>query len=137
MADVATTATVAGTTPGKEPAGRTVVSGRAVASVARRAATEVPGVVPLPRSGLRQRLTGLLPGAGGGAGGASAEVADGSTSIELRLAVRWPQPVGTVSAEARRHVRSRVEELTGYAVHGIDIVVDALPELPATGDRAR
>ena len=137
MADLgtATSEKAAPTTGGL--AGRTVISGRAVASVARRAACEVSGVVPVPRSGLRQRLTGLLPGGGGGGGGASAEVIDGSTTIELRLAVCWPQPVGSVSAEARRHVRARVEELTGYAVHGIDIVVDALPEPPDTGDRAR
>ncbi len=100
--------------------------------MARRAASEVPGVVLVSQSGLRRRLGELLPGSSGGAG-ASAEVASGTASIELRLAVRWPEPVGAVGDDARRHVRATVEELTGYAVRGIDIVVDGLPAPATTG----
>ena len=95
------------------------------------------GVVLVSRSGLRQRLTGLLPGSGGTGGGASADVSSGSTAIELRLAVRWPEPVGSVTSEARRHVQVKVEELTGYTVRGIDIVVDSLPAPSAPSGRVR
>jgi uncharacterized alkaline shock family protein YloU len=116
--------------------GRTTISGRAVAAVARRAASEVPGVELVSRSGLRQRLSGLLPGATPG-GGVSAEVTSGTTAIELHLAVRWPEPVAAVSDEARRHVRATVEQLTGYAVRGVEIVVDALPEPSAGHGRVR
>ncbi|MDP9419982.1 MAG: Asp23/Gls24 family envelope stress response protein [Actinomycetota bacterium] len=118
------------------PGGRTVVSTRAMASLAHQAATEVPGVALVSRSGLLGRLTGLLPGSGTAAGVASAEVATGSTAIELRLAVRWPRPVAQVAEEARRHVRSRVEELTGYVVNRLDIVVDVLADEPSGGGRA-
>lgn len=98
---------------------------RAVVAIARRAASEVDGVEAVSRSGLRRLLAGLLPGGGGD--GVSAEVATGSTALELHLAVSWPQPVAQVTEEARRHVRARVQELTGYAVTELDIVVDALP----------
>lgn len=127
---------VASTSPAAALPGRTTISGRAVAAVARRAASEVPGVELVSRSGLRQRLSGLRPGTTPGAG-VSAAVTSGTTAIELRLAVRWPEPVGAVSDEARRHVRARVEQLTGYTVRGVDIVVDSLPEAPAPAGRVR
>lgn len=111
--------------------GTTVVTPRAVVAIARRAASEVDGVELVTRSGLRRFLAGLLPGGGDGA---SADVATGSTALELHLAVCWPRPVAQVAEEARRHVRARVQELTGYAVTELDIVVDALP---APGRRGR
>ncbi|CAN5791571.1 hypothetical protein BH24ACT2_BH24ACT2_04750 [soil metagenome] len=106
--------------------GDTVIAARAVASIARRAAGEVEGVELVSRSGLGRFLAGLLPGGGHGAG-ASAEVGRASTSLTLHLSLRWPSPVGQVAESARRHVQSRVSELTGYSVTEVDIVVDALP----------
>lgn len=108
-------------------AGATVIAARAVSSIARRAAGEVDGVELVSRSGLGRFFAGLLPG-GGGAGGASAEVGHGSASLALHLSVGWPRPIGEVAEDARRHVRARVTELTGYTVSDIDVVVDALPE---------
>lgn len=105
--------------------GTTVVTPRAVVAIARQAASEVDGVELVSGSGLRRLLSGFRPG--GGSDGASAEVTTGSASLELHLAVCWPRPVAQVTEEARRHVRSRVSELTGYAVNELDIVVDALP----------
>ena len=107
-----------------------------MASVAHQAATEVPGVALVSRSGLLGRLSGLLPGSGA-AGAASAEVASGSTAIELHLAVRWPCPVAQVAEETRRHVRSRIEDLTGHVVTRLDIVIDVLADESAGGGRAR
>lgn len=106
--------------------GDTVIAARAVASIARRAAGEVEGVELVSRSGLAGFLAGLLPG-GGHSGGASAEVGRRSTSLTLHLSVGWPNPVGRVAESARRHVQTRVSELTGYSVTEVDIVVDALP----------
>jgi uncharacterized alkaline shock family protein YloU len=113
--------------------GQTVVTPRALAAVAGKAASEVDGVEVVSRSGLRRFLSGLLPGSGGAP--ASASVATASTALELRLSVTWPQPVAEVAQQARRHVRARVEELTGYVVSGVDVVVDSLPAVDARPGR--
>lgn len=115
----------------RQPRGQTVVTSKAVATIARQAAGEVDGVELVLRSGLRRLLADFLPVGGGH--GASAAVATGTTTIELHLAVSWPRPVGKVSEEVRRHVRERVQDLTGYAVTDVDIVVESLP---APDDRA-
>lgn len=105
--------------------GRTVVAPRAVASIARQAATEVAGVELVSRSGARRLLGDVWPGTG--PGGASARVGHGVTAVELHLAVSWPRPVAEVTAVARSHVQARVEELTGYTVSEVDIVIDSFP----------
>lgn len=105
--------------------GRTLVRSRAVVAIARRAASEVDGVELVSRSGARRLLGDLLPG--GSAAGASAQVGEGVTAVELHLAVSWPCPVAEVAAAARSHVQARVGELTGYTVTEVDIVIDALP----------
>lgn len=99
--------------------GETVISPAVVATVARCAAGEVDGVEVVDGSGLRSIL--------GRAEGASADVASRETAIDLRLAVCWPRPIITVVHEVRQHVRARVQELTGYAVTDVDIVVSDLP----------
>lgn len=114
--------------------GDTIIAARAVAAIARRAAGEVEGVELVSRSGLGQFLAGLLPGGGQG-GGASAEVGRGSTSLILHLSLRWPTPVAQVAESARRHVQTRVSELTGYSVTEVDIVIDALPAPGSAGVR--
>lgn len=105
--------------------GRTLVRSRAVVAIARRAASEIDGVALVSRSGVRRLLADLLPG--GRTDGASAQVGEGVTTVELHLAVSWPRPVAEVAAAARSHVQARVGELTGYTVTEVDIVVDALP----------
>ncbi|MBW3610386.1 MAG: Asp23/Gls24 family envelope stress response protein [Actinobacteria bacterium] len=111
--------------------GRTVVAPRAVVAIAGQAATEIDGVELVSRSGVRRLLADLWPGAG--PDGASAQVGQGVTAVELHLAVSWPRPVVEVAAATRAHVQDRVGELTGYTVTEVDIVVDALP--PAGGGR--
>lgn len=115
-------------------AGATVIAARAVSSIARRAAGEVEGVELVSRSGLGRFFADLLPG-GGGAEGASAVVGHGSTALSLHLSVGWPRPVGQVADATRRHVQARVNELTGYTVTDIDVVVDALPAPRSTRSR--
>lgn len=111
--------------------GRTTVAARAVAAIARRAATEIDGVELVSRSGVRRLLADLLPGRA--TEGASAQVGGGTTAVELRLAVSWPRPIAEVAAETRRRVQARVGELTGYTVTDVDIVIDNLPPARRTG----
>ena len=113
--------------------GETVIAARAMESIVRAAAGEVEGVELVSRSGLSRFLWGLVPGSG--RNGASAEMGRRSTSVTLHLSLRWPNPVGSVTDAARRHVQTRVSELTGYTVSEVDIVVDSLPAQGA--DRAR
>lgn len=98
--------------------GTTTIAPRAVAKIARRAASEVDGVEVAEASGLR----GLLSRGGG----ASADVATRQTALDLRLEVAWPRPVNQVTSAVRHHVRNRVQELTGYEVTDVDIVIDSL-----------
>lgn len=111
--------------------GRTTVAPRAVVAIARRAATEVEGVELVSRSGVRRLLADLLPRRS--TEGASAQVGQGTTAVELHLAVAWPQAVAGVAEEARRQVHARVSELTGYTVTDVDIVIDRLPPSRRTG----
>jgi uncharacterized alkaline shock family protein YloU len=107
--------------------GDTTVAPSVVAVVARRAAREVDGVEVVSTGGLRGLIDTLRPDR---ASGSRADVASRQTAVELTLAVSWPRPVRQVVDEVRRHVKSRVQELTGYEVTDVDIVVDALPAPP-------
>ena len=101
------------------PRGETVVAPGVVATIARCAAAEVEGVEIVDASGQR--------GVFGGASGASADVAARETALDLRLAICWPAAIPLVVEQVRRHVRARVQELTGYVVTDVDIVVSELP----------
>ena len=105
--------------------GETTIAPVVLAKIARQAAREVDGVEVAGNSGLR----GLLSKVGGGSstGGSSASVASRRAALDLHVCVAWPRPVRSVTAEVRHRVRSRVQELTGYEVGDVDIVVDALP----------
>lgn len=105
--------------------GETTIASGVVAKIARQAAREVDGVELAGASGLRGLLGRVLPGPT--APGVSADLASRRTALDLHLSVAWPRPVATVTDEVRRHVRSRVQELTGYDVSDVDITIDALP----------
>ncbi len=105
--------------------GETTIASGVVAKIAREAAREVDGVEVAGASGLRGLLGRVLPGPT--APGAGADLASRRTALDLHVCVGWPRPVATVTEEVRRHVRSRVQQLTGYEVTDVDITVDALP----------
>ena len=104
--------------------GETTIAPAVVATIARRAATEVAGVEVVAAGGLRGLIETLRPDRHTGA---RADVASRQTAVELTVAVGWPLPVRHVTDEVRRHVKARVRELTGYDVTDVDIVVNALP----------
>jgi uncharacterized alkaline shock family protein YloU len=105
--------------------GETHIASGVVAKIARRAAQEVDGVELAGASGLRGFLGRVLPGPT--APGVSADLASRRTALDLHVCVAWPRPLAMVTEEVRRHVRGRVQELTGYEVSDVDITVDALP----------
>jgi uncharacterized alkaline shock family protein YloU len=105
--------------------GETTIAPGVVAKIARQAAREVDGVELAGASGLRGLLGRVLPGPA--APGVGADLASRRTALDLHVSVAWPRPLGTVTEEVRRHVRDRVQHLTGYDVTDVDITVDALP----------
>jgi uncharacterized alkaline shock family protein YloU len=104
--------------------GETTVAPSVVGTIAKQAATEVDGVEVVSGGGLRGLLDALRPDR---VTGSRADIGSRQTAIELTLAVAWPRPVREVTEAVRRHVKGRVQELTGYQVTDVDIVVDALP----------
>jgi uncharacterized alkaline shock family protein YloU len=108
--------------------GTTTIAPGVIAAVARKAATEVPGVAGVEATGLRGVVASLRSAS---AGGATADVAARRASIDLRVAVQWPEVIHEVTARTRDHVRARVAELTGHAVTDVDIAVVSLPAPPS------
>lgn len=113
--------------------GETTISPTVIARIAKRAATEVDGVELVSGGGIRGLFDALRTSR---TPGTNVDVAARHTAVELTLAVAWPRPVGSVTDAVRLHVRSRVQELTGYEVTDVDIKVDALPA-PAQPGRVR
>jgi len=104
-----------------------------VASIARRAAVEIPDAGAAAPRVLGRELR--APGLGHlgvretsleGLPAATAHV-DGATAfLGIALSVRYPAPVRRVAADVRERVSTRVEEMTGLTVAEVDITVSAL-----------
>lgn len=89
---------------------------RVVEKVARRAAGEVDGVVPSTAGRLgRTHLPDV-----------SSSVHGRRTRLDVAVALRWGLPAADVAARVRDHVTTRVQQLTGLTVAGVDVSVDAL-----------
>ncbi|MGI8668007.1 MAG: Asp23/Gls24 family envelope stress response protein [Jatrophihabitans sp.] len=116
------------------PVGRTEwglisIQDRVVATLAARAAVEIPdagGAAPriLGRSldgvlGTRDTSLDSLPKT-------SADVDGSQVVLELQISVRWPASVPDTAAQVRRHVAARVTELTGLQVTEVQIQVTDL-----------
>lgn len=104
--------------------GETTIAPSVVAIIAQRAAGEVDGVEVVSAGGLSGLIETLRPDR---TTGTRADVASRQTAVSLTVSVHWPRPVRQVTDEVRRHVKTRVRELTGYDVADVDIVVDSLP----------
>jgi uncharacterized alkaline shock family protein YloU len=96
--------------------------------VARKAATEVPGVAGVEATGLRGVVASLRSAS---AGGATADVAAGAPRSTCAWRCSGPEVIHEVTARTRDHVRARVAELTGHAVTDVDIAVVSLPAPPS------
>lgn len=97
--------------------GETTVSERAVRRIAAEAAREVAGV--------------------GGRAQVDATVSGDRTTLEVRLPVRYPEPVGRVTEDCRDHLIRRTEELTGLGVSRVDIVISQMCRPAAATGRVR
>jgi len=107
--------------------GRLDVAERVVERVATIAAGEVDGVLSTGSP-----LDGVL---GRRYPRANAEVAGRRTSVSLDLAVAWAVPLATTAASVRERVRSRVHELVGLDVDGVNVTVAKVVHEVRTSER--
>ncbi|GEM_PF-794082 len=106
--------------------GHTILSDRVVEKIAGKAASEVDGVGGVEGSGL-SRLAGLFSSDDDARRAhAEADVDRASTSVDLTVSIRYPEPVGATADRVRDHVRARLQELTGLEVTEVNVTV---PEL--------
>ncbi|WP_433516101.1 Asp23/Gls24 family envelope stress response protein [Nonomuraea sp. CA-143628] len=104
-----------------EGRGRTEVTDRVAAKIARCAAGEVAGVREVIERG--GGLRGTRP--------ASATVRGDTVEIGLTVSVAYPMPLRVVAAAIRSHVASRIAALTGLEVSHVDITMAELTAPPA------
>jgi uncharacterized alkaline shock family protein YloU len=107
------------------------ISDDVVAKIAACAAVEIPDAGAaatrvmgraIPgggRLGLRATDLAALPKT-------KAEIDGNSTFLSIELSIRWPASVPDTTAQVRRHVRERVQELAGLTVAEVDITVATL-----------
>lgn len=119
-----------------DAAGAITIHDRVVAKVAAQAAGEVPDV-----GAAAPRLLGKSVSVPSALGGRSSDLAelpkvsaqiDGAFAVvDLDISLRWPCSVRQVTEQLRAHVCERVREMTGLALHEVNIhVVDLLGALP-------
>jgi uncharacterized alkaline shock family protein YloU len=117
--------------PLRSERGSTSIDDVVVTKVAGIAAQEVAGVQM--GGGTSRAVGGFLDsvtGSGGQARGVSVEVGQEEAAINLRMAIEYGRPVPQVSADVRRNVVNRVENLVGLRVTEVNITIDdvLLPE---------
>jgi uncharacterized alkaline shock family protein YloU len=109
------------------------ISEDVVAKLAAYAASELPDV------GGTSRGLSRLPGGEMLSGGradlhrrpkVTAHVDGGQTFLDLVVSVRWPTSVPEVTAELQRHLREKVQQLTGLQVGEVRVeVADLITEV--------
>src|SRR6478609_401044 len=116
---------------GRNELGTITVDDDVVAKMAACAAVEIPDAGAaatrvmgrsIPgggRLGLRSTDLAALPKT-------KAEIDGNSTFLSMELSIRWPASVPDTTAQVRRHVRERVQELAGLTVAEVDITVATL-----------
>jgi uncharacterized alkaline shock family protein YloU len=117
--------------PGAVPPGErgaTHIADRVVARIAAEAAREalrrVPGVPTVP--------PGHDP-----APGSTARVHENTARVRLSVELGYPSDIGAQCGAVRRHVASRVREMTGMDVAEVTVGVDRLHSEHLDGERGR
>ena len=99
--------------------GETDISTQVVEKLAVRLATEVPGVIDRPISGIR----GALPGGPSRSTSADAVVGRTSARVALHVDVAYAAPICQLVEEVRTHVRDGLQRLTGLTTTRLDVTV--------------
>ncbi len=107
--------------------GSLTIADRVVEKVASQAVTEVDLATGTPRTVLGRTLLGRTPEPDPDRPARADAHVDGHlVTVTVTLAVQWPAPVRQVADEVRRHLSTRIEQLTGLQVAQVDVDVTAL-----------
>lgn len=101
-----------------------------VANIVAMAARDVPGVVDLPSSSIKD-VVGLL-GSRRGAAVTIAENAEGAYQITIKLILTFGVQLAKVAEEVQIAIRDQVEMMTNKEVARVDVFVDGVrqPDAP-------
>ena len=103
-------------------AGDLTIAERVIEKIAGQAVLEVG-----PATGEPRGILGVhLPRSSGSAPRVSADVFGQDAVIHVQCGVVYPEPLSGVAQRIREQVQSRVHDLTGITVHGVDVDVVAL-----------
>jgi uncharacterized alkaline shock family protein YloU len=124
----ATTTSTASTTARRQNddhggSGRTTIADSVVEKIASLAVLEIDEV-----GGVAARVLGLPIGSDGKDRNpkVSARVDGSIVTLDVRLSVTYPAPIGRVTQQVREHVIDRISTLTGLSTRQVDITVTAL-----------
>jgi uncharacterized alkaline shock family protein YloU len=95
--------------------GRTDVAASVLERIACHAAAEIDGVTSVG-SGLGKVVGRQYPRA-------NAEIAGSRARVTVEIAIEWPHPLATVSAQVRDTLTTRLHELSGLEIDAVDVTV--------------
>ena len=122
--------------PGRR--GSLTIADRVVEKVASQAVIEVDLATGTPRTVLGKTLLGRPPEPDPERPARADAHVDGRlVTVSVTLAVQWPAPVREVADEVRRHLTTRIEEITGLEVAQVDVDVTALVTRRRSAARVR
>ncbi|MFD5245700.1 Asp23/Gls24 family envelope stress response protein [Amycolatopsis sp. NPDC058340] len=126
--------TMTAAAPGTDGRGGLTVADGAVERIAARAITELEGV-----GGAASRVLGIAVGGEDLDQGAkvSAHVTGSTTTLDVRLSVKYPLSVRATTETVREHLIRRVGGLSGLTVTRVDITVTALHSAETETRRVR
>lgn len=101
------------------------INNEVVANIVAMAAKEVPGVVALASSTIKDDIVGLL-GSRKGSAVTIGESDEGSYVITVKLILTFGVQLAKVAEEVQRAVRDQVENMTNKEVSRVDVFVDGV-----------
>jgi uncharacterized alkaline shock family protein YloU len=117
---------------GSQAAGELTIDDRVVEKVARQAVREVDRA-----GGVSRTLLGVPIGSDDDDAQVTARVDGPVATVQVRMAVLYPNPIRRVADETRLHICRRVHDVTGLEVPEVDITVTRLSSQRVAGARVR
>ena len=114
-------------------AGMVKVHESVIASIVRKAALEVEGVIRLAGSSLVDNLAEIVGSKKIQGRAISVEMNDSSVAVEVRVVLEYGVLVPEVAEEIKRAVAAEIVQLTGMSVARVNVVVMDLEDVQQDG----